>query len=74
MKRVQFNFVRLYDDVVPLLRMLASDGIRTFSSSANSVDSQKTLFGFSNHGDVNEVRIFHRFIYKRGAYFSLVHL
>jgi enolase-phosphatase E1 len=49
----------LYDDVVPLLRMLVSDGIKVFSYSANSIDSQKMLFSFSNQGDINELFVGH---------------
>jgi hypothetical protein len=49
------NSYRVYDDVVPVLRQIVADGIKVYSYSADTVESQKLLFGFTNQGDISEV-------------------
>jgi len=45
----------VYDDVVPVLRQVVSDGMRVCSYSTDSVDCQKLLFAYSNQGDILEI-------------------
>ena len=46
---------RLFEDVGPMLRMLAEEGLSLYVYSSGSVQSQKLLFGNSTVGDLLDV-------------------
>lgn len=48
---------RVYQDVVPAIRMWRRDGMKVYIYSSGSVEAQKLLFGYSVEGDVLDVRI-----------------
>ncbi|XP_029940331.1 LOW QUALITY PROTEIN: enolase-phosphatase E1 [Salarias fasciatus] len=46
---------KLYQDVVPSIRLWRAPGLKVFIYSSGSVEAQKLLFGYSVDGDVLEV-------------------
>ncbi|KAH9488122.1 Enolase-phosphatase E1 [Bulinus truncatus] len=45
----------LFEDVGPMLRMLAEEGFKLYVYSSGSIESQKLLFTYSSHGDYSDV-------------------
>ncbi|GFO35243.1 enolase-phosphatase e1 [Plakobranchus ocellatus] len=45
----------LFEDVAPMLKMLAEEGFQLYVYSSGSIEAQKLLFANSSHGDLTEV-------------------
>ncbi|KAK6999823.1 enolase-phosphatase E1 [Biomphalaria glabrata] len=45
----------LFEDVGPMLKMLAEEGFKLYVFSSASIQSQKLLFSYSNQGDLSDV-------------------